>query len=238
MHAPSADTRALLIDALGTLVSLLPPAPLLAGELARRFAIEVSVADAQRALATEIAYYRAHMGEGRDADSLADLRGRCAEVLRAALPRSDRLAGLRPEALTGALLGCLAFTPFDDARPALVAARAAGARVVVVSNWDVSLADVLERIGLAPLVDGVVTSAAIGAAKPDSAIFAHALALAGVQPARALHVGDSLEEDVRGAAALGIPAVLLRRSPAADTPAAVTPSAVRVIAGLGELAWA
>ena len=73
-------------------------------------------------------------------------------------------------------------------------------RVVVASNWDVSLHEVLERLELAPLLDGVVTSAEVGARKPDPAVFMRALALAGAATSDAVHVGDSVEEDVRGRA--------------------------------------
>ena len=112
--------------------------------------------------------------------------------------------------------------------------RRGGARVIVVSNWDVSLADVLERAGLAALVDAVVTSAAVGAAKPAPAIFEHALGLAGVGAERALHVGDSLDEDVRGATACGIGAVLLRRG---EGPVSPAPDGVATIGSLAELDW-
>jgi putative hydrolase of the HAD superfamily len=240
MHAPQLRDRpaqppaALLIDGLGTLVSLAPPAPALRRELAVRFGVEVSEAQAGRALAAEIAFYRVHMGLGRDADSLISLRHRCAEVLRGALPASRRLAGLRLDDVTDALLSSLVFEAFPDAREALLRARGHGARVVVVSNWDVSLLEVLERVGLAPLLDAVVTSAAIGAAKPAATIFTHALALAGVSPQHALHVGDSLEEDVVGAANCGIPAMLLRRAADAATP---VPAGVTAIGSLTELPW-
>ena len=223
--------RALFIDGLGTLVSLQPPAPLLRRELALRYGVDVSEEQVARALAAEIAFYRAHMGEGRDADSLAALRRRCAETLLRALPDRDGLAGHGIRSLTDALLSALRFEPFADARPALVRARSRGARVVVVSNWDVSLLEVLELAGLAPLLDGVVTSAAAGAAKPAPAIFRHALALADVVPGEALHVGDSMTEDVRGARACGIRAVLLAR--AGDG----APPDVETIAGLDELDW-
>ncbi len=226
-----AGRRALLIDGLGTLVSLQPPAPLLRRELALRYGVEVSEAEAARALAAEIAFYRAHMGEGRDTDSLAALRRRCAETLVAALPQGDRLRGHGMVSLTDALLSSLRFEPFPDARRALVRARAHGARVVVVSNWDVSLLEVLELVGLAPLLDGVVTSAAAGAAKPAPGIFRHALALAAVPPGQALHVGDSLGEDVHGARACGIEAILLSRT--GETAAPDVPT----IAGLDELDW-
>ena len=230
--ATARPSEALLIDGLGTLLSLAPPAPALRHELAVRFGLEVSEAQAGAALAAEIAFYRAHMGLGRDTDGLRALRERCAEVLRAALPASELVAGLGVSAIVEALLGALRFEAFPDARPALIRARQAGVRIVVVSNWDVSLHEVLERVGLAPLVDGVVTSAAVGAAKPAAAIFLHALALAGVTPERAIHVGDSPSDDVRGAAACGIRPVLLCRDGRAGAPDA---TGAVTIAGLAEL---
>jgi putative hydrolase of the HAD superfamily len=151
--------------------------------------------------------------------------------VQAALPA---LEGADPAVVTAALVGSLRFTAHRDAVPALTRAREAGARVVVVSNWDVSLAQVLAGVGLAPLLDAVVTSAGAGARKPDPAIFAWALARAGTAPARCLHVGDSLAEDVAGARAAGIEAVLLDRSGAL---VAQPPPGVRVIAGLDELPW-
>ena len=83
--------------------------------------------------------------------------------------------------------------------------------MVVASNWDVSLHHVLERLELAQLVDGIVTSAEVGARKPSPAVFERALALVHARPAEALHVGDSIEEDVVGARAAGIDAILLAR---------------------------
>ena len=63
----------------------------------------------------------------------------------------------------------------------------------------------LERCGLAPLLDGAISSAEAGARKPDPAIFAPALELAGCEPDEALHVGDTPEEDVDGAPGRGDP---------------------------------
>jgi len=226
---PPGAAGALLLDALGTLVALDPPAPALRRELARRFAVQVTEAQSQHALGQEIAYYRQHLDEGCDRASLAALRGRCAEVLRAALPRSRRLARVANEALTEALLASLRFTAFADAPPAIAAARARGQRVLVVSNWDVSLLEVLARIGLAPLLDAVVTSAQVGARKPAGAIFEHALALAGVAAQHAIHVGDSVDEDVAGARAAGLTPILIRRDGLPGPPG------VRTIARLDEL---
>src|SRR5690606_38984118 len=89
--------------------------------------------------------------------------------------------------------------------------REAGVRTVCVSNWDISLPEVLARVGLAELLDGVVSSAGTGARKPDPAIFERALELASCSPEEALHVGDTAAEDIAGAHAAGIRALLIDR---------------------------
>jgi putative hydrolase of the HAD superfamily len=221
--------RALLIDAMGTLLALEPPVEPLRAEFRSRFGIALTAAEAQAAMATEIAYYRANMGHGRDAASLAALRRDCARALRAALPR--RFSVIDEPALTEALLAALRFRAFPDAAGALAAVRAAGVeRVVVVSNWDASLPQVLERAGLGRCVDAVVTSAEVGAAKPSPAVFEAALREAGVVATQALHVGDSFAEDVVGARAAGVEAVLLDRGATGGR------DGVEVITGLGQLA--
>jgi putative hydrolase of the HAD superfamily len=225
MRATATPPAAILIDALGTLVALEPPVPLLRAELKRRFGLEVTARQAERAIAAEIAYYRAHLDEGRDPAGLAALRRRCAGVLRNELPA----AGVELDALVGALLESLRFTPFPDVRPALVAARTRRQRLVVVSNWDVSLHGILRALELEPLLDGILTSAEAGARKPAPAIFAQALALAGAGPDEAIHVGDSLDEDVAGARETGIEPVLIRRQPRPEIPG------VRTIRSLAEL---
>jgi len=203
--------RAILLDALGTLVELEPPAPALRSELARRFGVKLSAADCERAVAAEISFYRAHFDEGRDVNSVAALRRRCASALREALPPAARGATADLGALTDALLASLRFAAYPDAAAALERLRSRGLRLVVVSNWDCSLHGVLERVGLSESLDLVLTSAEAGARKPSPAIFERALALAGVAAAEAIHVGDSLEEDVAGARAAGIEPLLLRR---------------------------
>ena len=59
-------------------------------------------------------------------------------------------------------------------------------------------------------------SAGSGARKPDPAIFAPALELAGCEPREALHVGDTAAEDVDAARAAGIRALLLDREGGGD----------------------
>jgi putative hydrolase of the HAD superfamily len=202
--------RAVLLDALGTLVELQPPAPRLRRLLAEA-GHDVDEERAGAGFGAEIAYYLAHHLEGANPESLDDLRDRCAVAMREALG----LPGLDLATARRVMLEALEFTPFPDVLPALRELRGAGHALVVVSNWDCSLREWLGPPGLLELVDGVVSSAEVGAAKPDPAPFARGLELAGVRPEDALHVGDSLENDVAGARAAGLRAVLVDRAGAA-----------------------
>jgi HAD superfamily hydrolase (TIGR01549 family) len=191
-----------LLDALGTLVYLEPPWVHLAAEL--RIEPDERL---ERAFRAEMSYYRDHSGEGRDPDSLADLRGRCAAVLSQELGR---------EVAVEQMMAAIRFRAFPDASPALTELRALGLRLVCVSNWDYSLPEVLERVGIRGGLDGVVTSAATGARKPAPRIFQAALELAGCAPEEAIHVGDTHAEDIHGARAAGIGALLIHRGGGGD----------------------
>ncbi|MBI4372863.1 MAG: HAD-IA family hydrolase [Candidatus Omnitrophica bacterium] len=82
----------------------------------------------------------------------------------------------------------------------------------VVSNWDLRLPKVLKNLGLHAYFDFFVGSSACGATKPSEKIFKEALKQARTQPEKAVHVGDTYEEDFVGAERLGIKAFLLDRS--------------------------
>ena len=193
-----AVTRCVLLDALGTLVRLEPPWDHLDGEPSEPL---------ERAFRAEMSYYREHSDEGRDPDSLAALRRRCAAILSAELGR---------EVAVEEMMAAIRFRAYRDAAPALAELRALGVRLVCVSNWDYSLPDVLARVGLADELDGVVTSAAVGARKPDPRLFEAALEVAGCAADEALHVGDTPTEDVEGAKAAGIRALLIDRDGGGD----------------------
>ena len=211
--------RAVLLDAMGTLLRFEDPAPRLRGALRARLGADVGPEAARAAIRAEIAHYRAHMHEGRDPVSLAALRASSAEAMRPLL--GPAVAEAPARVLTAALMDAIAFTAYPDAVSALRALRRDGLALVVVSNWDASLHERLAETGLAELVDGAVASAEVGAAKPDQAIFARALALAGVHARDAWHVGDSVAADVDGALAAGIRPVLLARDGTAEAPPGV-----------------
>jgi putative hydrolase of the HAD superfamily len=206
--------RAVLVDALGTIVELQPPAPRLRALLADA-GFEVSEERATAGIGAEIGYYLTHHLDGSSREALEDLRDRCATEMMKAL----ELSGLDHPTARRAMMEALQFEPYADAAPALRALREAGLTCVIASNWDCSLPDWLGPPGLLELVDGVVTSADVGVAKPAPAVFERALEVAGVEPGEAVHVGDSLSNDVEGARAAGIRALLLARS--GEAPAGV-----------------
>lgn len=193
--------KAVFLDALGTLVELEPPWPRLAE------ALGLSQERVRPALLKEMSYYRDHAHEATDADSLRALRTKCASLV-------ERELGVAVTA--DALMGSIRFRAYPDALPALTRLRELGLRLVCVSNWDYALPTVLAEVGLGDALDFAVTSAASGARKPDPAIFRAGLELARCDPGEALHVGDSPAEDVEGARAAGIRALLIDRDGGGD----------------------
>jgi FMN phosphatase YigB (HAD superfamily) len=218
--ATEGTVKAILLDGMGTLLRLVPPAPALAD------ALGVDLDTAERAFRAEVAYYVEHHLDGSDPDGLRDLRDRCAAIVAG-------MTGADPATARDALLRSLKFEAFDDAAPTLALLRERGMRLVVVSNWDCSLRQVLDQIGLLGLVDEVVVSAVVGVAKPGRHIFDAALKAAGCAPGEALHVGDSVENDLMGAVAAGLRGILLDRSATpARPPAAGAVSSLEALPAL------
>ena len=192
-----AELDAVTVDGYGTLLHLTDPAPALRTALAGR-GIQAGKEQVERAFHAEVAHYRPHAHEGRDAASLAALRRDCVEVFLGEL--GDPLGTAE---FVDAFMGSLVFELVPGAVAALRTLRRRDLRLGVVANWDYDLPAHLERLGLHGMFDTVVTSARAGAAKPDPAIFELALRELGVRPERALHVGDE-PVDEEGARAAGL----------------------------------
>ncbi|WP_239616042.1 HAD family hydrolase [Cohnella mopanensis] len=81
----------------------------------------------------------------------------------------------------------------------------------LISNWDGSARELLDRYGLTQLLNTVVISSEVGFEKPSEAIFRHAFRMAGVTAKECLYVGDNYYDDVVGCRAVGLDSVLINR---------------------------
>lgn len=115
----------------------------------------------------------------------------------------------------------MAITPIPDAREVLTALKPRYLLGIIsntVGSGDAELAEALEKAGIRPLIDALVTSRDFGKAKPDPAIYAEGARRLAVPLAATLMVGDRLDTDVLGALNAGIPAVWLRHPGAIAIP--------------------
>jgi HAD superfamily hydrolase (TIGR01549 family) len=101
------------------------------------------------------------------------------------------------------------FSLYEDALPALDELRRQEIKVGLISNGQRDLDEFTAHHRLD--VDAVVGSKAHGRVKPHASIFVAALRALEVSPDEAAMVGDSYEDDIEGARALGIRAILLDR---------------------------
>ena len=101
------------------------------------------------------------------------------------------------------------FDLYDDALPVMAKLRRYHLKLGLVSNTHRQIDDFVAHHGLD--VDCAVDSRSHGWIKPHESIFRAALDLLGVESAEAAMVGDSVEDDIEGALALGMPAFLIDR---------------------------
>lgn len=212
---------ALLLDAMGTLIGLRRSVGDTYADLAAAHGIAVEAAAINRVFPQLF----------RQAPPLA-FPGLEGEVLR------QREEGWWCDLITACLIACghqepppselgpALFAHFAGPEPWLVYAdveehlrrwRGRGIRLAVVSNFDQRLNGLLEALGLAELLEAIVVSSAVGAAKPDPLPFQRALQQLALPPEAVWHIGDS-PEDEAGARAAGLRCLLIHRSKPPGTP--------------------
>jgi putative hydrolase of the HAD superfamily len=101
------------------------------------------------------------------------------------------------------------FSLYEDSLPVLEELRRHGLRIGLVSNGQRDLEEFAAHHALD--VDAMIGSKAHGRTKPHPSIFVAALRVLGATPAETAMVGDSFEDDIEGARALGMRAILLDR---------------------------
>jgi HAD superfamily hydrolase (TIGR01662 family) len=101
------------------------------------------------------------------------------------------------------------FELYDDVPDALAALRSAGLRIGLVSNSARDVREFARHHGLD--VDAGISSFHHGRTKPHASIFRAVLDLLGVEAPEAVMVGDMIADDIEGARALGMRAILVDR---------------------------
>ena len=91
-----------------------------------------------------------------------------------------------------------------------------GFELGIVSNFDSRLFGVLRGLGIAELFDTVTISSLAQAAKPAPRIFQVALEKHAIDPEDAVHIGDSVRDDVLGARRAGLQGILVDREGTED----------------------
>ena len=97
-------------------------------------------------------------------------------------------------------------TLFDDVLPVLSELKNRYT-LVALTNGNAHIS----KTGLSRFFDFQISAADVQAAKPDPAMFFHAMEKVGVKQAQTLHVGDHPLHDIQGARNAGIDAVLINR---------------------------
>ena len=203
--------RAVVLDAVGTLIDPRPSVAEVYAEAARRRGME---------LETEVV--RRRFKEHFRRDDVDELRGpmatdegiehrRWRRIVEAVLPGLPDPEGAfeelwrhfgRPES----------WRCFDDVGPALEAFRSAGLAVRVGSNFDGRLRGVLRGLpDLADLADSAIISSEVGHRKPHPAFYEAVCRRLGLPPHVVLSLGDDLENDVEGARRAGLQAAIVDR---------------------------
>jgi putative hydrolase of the HAD superfamily len=200
-------------DAGDTLLHAHPSFPELFARVCAENGIEVDVDDV-RAVQERLAPHLVELGEATGVDN-PSLSAEASRTFWSYLYRRllEEL-GIVDERLVGELYAIFSrassYKLFDDV-PGALAQIGERHRLGLISNFERWLEELLADLEIAPRFDVTVISGVEGVEKPDAGIYELALEKAGVEPARAVHVGDSPTMDVAPAAALGMATVLVDR---------------------------
>ena len=80
------------------------------------------------------------------------------------------------------------------------------------------------RTGISQYLRGAISSAQVGASKPDPRMFQAALDQAGVQAHQCVHIGDHLDDDIKGANAVGMHSIWVNLDKTQSVDKALQPS--------------
>ncbi|HEY8506026.1 MAG TPA: HAD-IA family hydrolase [Gemmataceae bacterium] len=202
------EVKAVAFDAVGTLLFPDPPAGRVYAEAARRHGSPpLDPADIERRFRTAFAAEEARDREAGWRTDAARERRRWRAIVAASLPEVAD-----PDACFDELFAHFARpgawrTPPGTAEVLGDLARR-GTKVIVASNYDARLRDVVRGLPALGAVGGLVISSEVGWRKPAPEFFRAVADRAGCAPGEVLFVGDDPENDFRAASQAGMRAVL------------------------------
>jgi 2-haloalkanoic acid dehalogenase type II len=126
--------------------------------------------------------------------------------------------------------------PYPEAVAALDALRGRVKLAVVTNGMEQHQRTKLDAAGLTGRFDAIVSSQAVGASKPDPAIFRAALERLGCRADQAVMVGDNPLRDIAGAQQAGLRAVWIDRD-GGDARGVVPDARITDLGGLAALGW-
>lgn len=211
---PWSKPRGLLLDAMGTLITLRESVGTTYAAAAARHGLTIEPA------AIDALFPKVYRGAPPLAFTLSDPeallqaeRSWWGERIQEVFTTAGNSAPI-PEALVHDLFHSFAqpelWRVYPDVAERLEAWRQQGLRLAVVSNFDRRLHGLLDGLKLRRWLDQVIVSSEVGAAKPSPLPFRRALEALDLQPHQVWHVGDQ-PEDAEGAARAGVRCVLIKR---------------------------
>lgn len=202
-------TRAVCFDVDFTLIY---PGPVFQGEGYRQFCARHGLTVDPAAFPGAVAAASALLDEGQD--HAFDPRVFIGYIRRIIEQMGGRGPGL--DACAREIYGEWAanqhFSLYDDVAPVLTALARAGYRLGLISNTHRCLTSFQAHFDLEGVITAAISSSEHGHNKPHPSIFRTALRLLQVQADEAVMVGDSMKQDILGAQAVGMRAVLVCRS--------------------------
>lgn len=206
--------RALLLDAMGTLIGLRASVGTTYAAVAAEHGLQLDPATLDQAFREVYRHAPPLAFPGLNGNALEQAeRDWWSQRIAAVLRRVGVEQGGPPE-LHQQLFDLYAdpqlWQVYPEVPQALERWRQQGLRLAVVSNFDQRLEGLLEAFDLRRWLDVVILSSRAGAAKPSAIPFQLALDQLALAPGQAWHIGDSAEDEA-GARAAGLPCVLVRR---------------------------
>jgi len=206
MNLPFQPVRAVFFDAVGTLIHPVEPVPATYRRFAARQGLMLDEPTVQLRMKSAYAHQeRLDQAAGWRTDEAREF-DRWQSIVRDTLPE----AAVCFDELWHYFSTPQAWTVADDTAEALIQLQQRGLVLGIASNFDQRLASILPAFpALAPVAAVSIISSAIGWRKPGRGFFEEVIRQAECEPAEIMFVGDDWRNDIEGATAAGLRAVLM-----------------------------